>query len=125
MSRALICVAALTLAAPAYADASYFSAIEDLPMPPGFVEAGAASTFDAGGGRVVVVEAEGAADGAAVRDFYYEALPQLGWAVSPRTDGALVFQRGREELSFTLDRDDGRTRLGARLVTHPASTNAN
>jgi len=125
MSRALICTAALTMAAPAYADVAYFAAIDDPPMPPGFAEAGATSTFDAGGGRVLVAYAEGAGDGLAVRDFYYDALPQLGWAVSPRTDGVLVFQRGREELSFTLEQEGDRLRLGVRLLTHPAATNGN
>lgn len=124
MSRVLTCVATLTLASPASAEVGYFAAIEDLPMPPGFAEAGEASTFDAGEGRIVLAFAEGDLPGLAVRDFYYEVLPQLGWSASPQLDGALVFQRGRERLSFTLEDVDGRTRLGARLAVSPASMEA-
>jgi hypothetical protein len=115
--------AALIFAAPAFADAAYFGAIDDLPMPPGFVERDAAA-FDGADGRLVLAYAEGELAGLAVRDFYYDALPPLGWSVSPQTDGALVFQRGREELSFTVEQRDGRTHLGARLVVAPAAMDA-
>jgi hypothetical protein len=71
----------------------------------------------------VFVAAEGALTPLAVREFYYETLPQLGWSVSPQTDGALVFQRGREELSFTVETVNGRTHLGARLVVAAAPSN--
>jgi hypothetical protein len=123
MSRfALAFVAALT--APALAEAAYFSAIEDLPLPPGFTErASAGEGFGSESGRIVLLAAEGALTPLAVREFYYEALPQLGWSVSPQTDGTLVFQRGREELSFTVDSADGRTMLGVRLVVLPAPSN--
>lgn len=116
MSRAFFAAAAIAIAAPAYAEARFFAAIEDLPMPPGFAETGAASAFDGAEGRLVVAYAEGEASGLEVRDFYYETLPQLGWAVSPRNDGVLMFQRGRERLTFTLDQEGRRTRLGVRLA---------
>ncbi len=123
MSRfALAFVAALT--APALAEASYFASIEDLPLPPGFSErASAGEGFGSESGRIVLVAAEGELTPVAVRDFYYETLPQLGWSVSPQTDGALVFQRGREQLSFTVETANGRTRLGARLVVAAAPSN--
>lgn len=123
MSRAFFS-AAILLAAPAAAEAAYFSAIEDLPLPPGFTErASAGEGFGSESGRIVLLAAEGALTPLAVREFYYEALPQLGWSVSPQTDGTLVFQRGREELSFTVDSADGRTTLGVRLVVLPAPSN--
>lgn len=123
MSRfALAFVAALT--APALAEASYFAAIEDLPLPPGFTErASPGEGFGSDSGRIVLVAAEGALTPLAVRDFYYEALPQLGWSVSPQSDGTLVFQRGREQLSFTVETVNGRTHLGARLVVAAAPSN--
>jgi hypothetical protein len=123
MSRfALAFVVALT--APALAEAAYFSAIEDLPLPPGFSErASPGEGFGSESGRIVLVSAEGALTPLAVRDFYYEALPQLGWSVSPQTDGTLVFQRGREQLSFTVESANGRTQLGARLVVAAAPSN--
>jgi hypothetical protein len=113
-------IAALTLAAPAFAQAGYFAEIDDLPLPPGFAQLAPASIVEGPDGRLVVAYAEGRARGLAVREFYYEALPQLGWAVSPRDDGALSFVRGRERLSFTLVQNGERARLGVRLVTTPA-----
>jgi hypothetical protein len=123
MSRfALAFVVALT--APTIAEAAYFAAIEDLPLPPGFTErASPGEGFTSESGRIVLVAADGALTPLAVRDFYYETLPQLGWSVSPQTDGTLVFQRGREELSFTVETANGRTRLGARLVVAAAPSN--
>jgi hypothetical protein len=113
------------MAAPAYAESGYFDAIDDLPLPPGFAERTApAVSFATPSGRLVLAEAQGSASGQAVRAFYYEALPQLGWAVSPQSDGALVFQRGRERLIFTVESGNGRTRLSARLVVSPAATAA-
>jgi hypothetical protein len=123
MSRfALAFVVALT--APTIAEAAYFAAIEDLPLPPGFTErASPGEGFTSESGRIVLVAADGALTPLAVRDFYYETLPQLGWSVSPQTDGTLVFQRRREELSFTVETANGRTRLGARLVVAAAPSN--
>lgn len=123
MSRVLF-AAIFVCAASAHAQTAYFSAIEDLPLPPGFVEQEPAPGFAGHGGRIVLAFAEGDLPGLSVRDFYYEVLPQLGWSVSPRPDGALVFQRGRERLSFTVADIDGRTRLGARLAVLPASMDA-
>jgi len=123
MSRAAIfAVAAVVCATPASADVGYFAAIDDLPMPPGFAEGEAGGSFTSPGGRIVLASAEGRLEPMAVRDFYYEALPQLGWSASPQSDGSLVFVRGRERLSFTIERSDRRTRLGAQLVILPAST---
>ena len=124
MSRALAFTSVLLCAAPAFAEAAYFAAIEDLPLPPGFVERDAGAAFESLEGRLVLSYAKGEMSGLAVRDFYYGALPPLGWSLSPQPDGALVFQRGREELSFTVEQRDGRTRLGARLVVAPAAMDA-
>ena len=121
MSRALVFASALICAAPALADAVYFTAIEDLPLPPGFTERDAGAAFEGAEGRLVLADAVGELPGLAVRDFYYDALPALGWSVSPQSDGALVFRRDREELSITIEQRDGRTRLGARLVVAPAA----
>ncbi len=113
-----------TLAAPTLAEAAYFSTIEDLPLPPGFTErVSAGEGFGGESGRIVLVAADGALSPLAVRDFYYDALPQLGWSVSPQTDGTLVFQRGREQLSFTVETANGRTQIGARLVVAAAPSN--
>lgn len=124
MSRAFAITLVTALAPAALAEAAYFSTIEDLPLPPGFTErASAGEGFGSESGRIILVAAEGALTPVAVRDFYYEALPQLGWSVSPQMDGTLVFQRGREQLSFTVESANGRTILGARLVVAAAPSN--
>lgn len=123
MSRVVFALA-IICAAPAWAETRYFSELTDVPMPPGFVESDAAVGFDGAGGRLVVARAIGGPPVAAARDFYLESLPALGWALSPRPDGALVFQRGRERLSFTMRNENGRTHLSAELVVLPAPAGA-
>jgi hypothetical protein len=44
----------------------------------------------------------------------------LGWALSPRADGVLVFQRGRERLTINIRRDSGGSHVAADLVVLPA-----
>lgn len=95
-------LAALAIAAPASAQTQYFGEIDDLPMPEGFaIDGGAGALFAAGGARIVLAQARGAATPAAVREFYLSSLPALGWAFSPDPD-ALVFLRGRERLTLNI-----------------------
>lgn len=118
MSRVFLAlvVFAVALAAPAFAQTAYFSAADDLPLPPGFAESAPPAVFEAAEGRIVALSAEGPGEGLAIRDFYYAALPPLGWAIGQRDDGALEFRRGRERLTFTLERVGARWLLGAQLV---------
>lgn len=119
MSRAAF-LAMIACSAPALAETAYFAEIPDLPMPPGFTQSEPAASFESDQGRVIAAEAIGAGEMLAVRDFYYETLPQLGWGVS-EDDGAVVFLRGRERLTFTIRRDGELIRLGAQLVIRPAA----
>lgn len=115
MSR-LAFIIALLFAAPAFAQTAYFSALDDLPLPPGFSESAPPGLFEAPEGRILAMSAEGAGEGLAVRDFYYETLPALGWAPAQSADGALKFRRGRERLSFTLERVGARWLLGVQVI---------
>lgn len=124
MSR-FVFVAALLCAAPALAETRYFSEIGDLPLPMGFTEVEAATGFNSGQGRLVMVRAEGAGTLQAVRAFYLESLPALGWSFSPSSGGgALLFRRGREQLTLIASEFGARTRVTAQLVVQPASMNA-
>lgn len=91
-------------------------------MPPGFTEHGADARFDGVGGRLLILAAEGDMPVQAVRDFYYECLPQLGWAISPQTDETLVFQRGRERLTIAATRENDHLLLSVQLVVSQAAS---
>jgi hypothetical protein len=119
MSRAFV-IAALMLATPAFAETRYFAEIPDLPLPPGFTQQGTAISFENGEGRIISVAAEGGGEMLAVRDFYYDTLPQLGWGESVEGSAA-VFVRGRERLTFFIERDGDRIKLRAQLIIGAAS----
>ncbi len=123
--RALSIATAVLAAAPAYAEARFFAAIDDLPLAPGLVETSGGFAFEGAEGRIVDVRAAGAAAPDAVRGFYVETLPALGWSQNPTPEsGPLEFLRGRERLSLSIAGVAGHARLEARLVTRPASMSA-
>ena len=72
----------------------FVSTIEDLPLMPGIIEEEGGMVFDSARGRIVEAFATGPVSEAAVRAFYDETLPQLGW----RPLGAGAFQRENEIL---------------------------
>lgn len=74
--------------------AGFVSTIEDLPLMPGLIEEEGGMVFDSARGRIVEAFATGPVSEAAVRAFYDETLPQLGW----RPLGAGAFQRENEIL---------------------------
>ncbi len=121
MSRAVF-IAALVCAAPAAAETAYFAAASDVPLPNGFAESGEGWTMAVDGGQLTEMRAEGSRPAAAVRAFYVESLPALGWSFSPQANDDLVFLRGREQLLFSLSAPDaGVTLIRARLLVQPAS----
>lgn len=109
-------LAAALIAAPGHAETAYFVALDDVPLPPGFVELDAGAGFEAEAGLIVVALAVGPATDAEVRAFYLSALPPLGWALSPGEGATLTFARGRERLALSFSRDADGARLQARLV---------
>ena len=73
---------------------AFISTIEDLPLMPGLIEEAGGVVFDSPSGRIVEAFATGDVSEGAVRDFYSETLPQLGWR--PLAVG--VYQRENEIL---------------------------
>jgi len=74
--------------------AGFVSTIEDLPLMDGLIEEEGGMVFDSARGRIVEAFATGWVNEGAVRAFYDETLPQLGW----RPLGAGTFRRENEIL---------------------------
>lgn len=109
----LAAVLAAAMAAGAARAAEFFSSIEDLPLPAGFVELEADSmVFESPAGRIVTAVARGTGRADDVRAFYGGVLPPLGW--ERRT--ADRYQRDDEQLSFAFEPAGGALILRVRLV---------
>lgn len=94
-----LCVMALLTTTFALAADRFVSGIADLPLMPGLEEIdGSAMVFSKPQGRIVKVKAHGAITGGAVRAFYDQTLPQLGWR--PGTNGG--WQRENEVLRVEM-----------------------
>lgn len=106
MTVHLLKIAALTLAAflfaalPAEAaEADFVTGTGDLPLMAGLREvADGALVFEVAGGRIVEVAATGSLSAHAVRRFYGETLPQLGWTPA----GSDRYLREGEVLVFDI-----------------------
>ncbi len=116
--RTLITFAALAgilLTAAVSRGGEFIAGFEDIPVMPGMAVDGDASTaFDTRTGRIVEAYAAGDITDAAMRQFYQETLPQLGWA----RIGKLAFQREGEML--TLEVIDQGTPLTVRFRLSPS-----
>ena len=83
---------------------AYLAAVADLPLMPGLAEVPEAGlVFDQPSGRIVEAYAQGAVDRAAVRSFYLDTLPNLGW----RAKAEALFQRDGEELRLDMSGENG------------------
>ena len=96
---------ALGAAAGWAAEAQRFvGGLDELPLAPGLTESAGGVIFDKPGGRIVEVDATGAAgDAAAVRRFYRSVLPAFGWSAA----GDLEFVRGEEALAIEIGERNG------------------
>ena len=113
--------AVATSQSEAGAPAAFLSAIEDLPLPPGFSEQAPGGEFDGPFGRVLYAAAEGEAATEAITAYYERTLRQLGWSRRLGETG-LKFMRGRERLAIAADPlGQGRVRLRFVLLVQPAS----
>ena len=98
--------------------ADYLSALPDFPLMHGLSEQEETWViFDKPGGRIIEAVFGGEAPPAAVRDYYLEALPALGWQIESRADKGLIFTREEERLVLTFDRQGNKTLV--RLALEP------
>lgn len=89
------------VAGSASADSAYLADIDDLPLAEGLVEdPGARVVFDKPAGRIVEAVASGPVAARAVREFYAQTLPALGW----QAVAAGIWGRGGERLKIEIDR---------------------
>ncbi len=90
----------------------FLSVVDDLPLMAGLVEAGDGVQFESPQGRIVDVSATGNVDANALRDFYENALPHLGWAkIGPGT-----YRREGEILTITTGLPSGEPKNGLRAI---------
>ena len=88
----------------ARAAAGFLSIAEDVPLMPGLAESpDAATVFDKPSGRIAHTEAKGKVSAAAVRKFYADTLPQLGW----QNIGPEHYRRETEQLRLSVAGRDG------------------
>ncbi len=87
MWRLIACLLLLFGTVPSALATEYLSMIPDMPLPLGLAEeADKGAVFDAPTGRIATGYASGMIAAGAVRDFYHQTLPQLGWeTVTPGT----------------------------------------
>ena len=105
LRAALLCCALLLASAPLHAE-GFLDAVEDMPLMEGLVETGDGGiVFDKPAGRIVRSVAEGDVAPSAVRAFYIETLPQLGWTRAAEYEligGLLLFRRDGEQLEIQI-----------------------
>lgn len=103
----ILCLATLSGAAiPAWAGVVFLSALPDLPLMAGLTERTARGlVFDTTEGRVVETAATGLPPPEAIRRYYAESLPNLGWTPAPGRD--LAFRRAHETLTLRLSAQPG------------------
>lgn len=107
--------ASLGLAASVWAGSQFLSITEDVPLMPGLAEsAETATVFDKPAGRIATTEAVGPVTASAVKRFYVETLPQLGWQVLAPD----LFRREAERLRLSFSGRDG-TALTVRFELLP------
>lgn len=88
--------------------APFFEAVSDMPLMPGFTEQSEQTAiFDKPHGRIVKVEAVGAAPVKAAQQFYLKTLPNLGWNYT----GNKRFVRDGEEMVLDFVRVNAQTKI--------------
>ena len=98
-ARTFLAVWLVTAAAGAAAAGDFLDGFEDLPVMPGLKSVdGAGIVFDTPAGRIIEGYAAGAVTQDAVRRFYAETLPQLGW--KPLDNGEYHREGERLKIDF-------------------------
>ena len=99
-------IAALVASTNLSATDRFLRGINDLPLMPGLYEdLGASVVFDKPNGRIIVALARGTQSMEAIRNFYIQTLPQLGW----KNIRGGIFERRGERLILTINEENNTT----------------
>ncbi len=118
MSSLVLLVFSVGFVVPASA-VDFLRTIQDIPLPEGFAEHVETVEFDTPFGRIVETSAWGQGNAEETGYFFRESLPAFGWVF---VEEPLVFERREERLHINLGDEDGRVRVGFKLVVRPASS---
>lgn len=106
MATALLLAPPTITSAHAQTQTGYLDAVEDMPLMEGLSETGEGGiVFDKPTGRIVRAAAQGRVGPQAVRAFYIETLPALGWDRAPQLElfsDLLIFRREGERLEIQI-----------------------
>jgi hypothetical protein len=117
LARLLLPVLVLVLAAGTHAGGAFVPGTEDVPLMPGLAAVdGTELVFDKPQGRIVQAQARGRVKPEAVRRFYGETLPGLGWTEA----GPQRWQRESEALAIDIKGRDGAVTVGFTLTPRKA-----
>jgi hypothetical protein len=116
LARLLLPVLVLAAAAT-HAGGAFVPGTEDVPLMPGLAAVeGTDLVFDKPQGRIVEAQARGRVRPEAVRRFYGETLPGLGWTEA----GPQRWQRESEALAIDIKGRDGAVTVGFTLTPRKA-----
>ena len=88
------------------AETVYSSVVDDLPLMQGMIEKPDDTViFDKPGGRIIEFSAETSTAAEAVKSFYLQALPPLGW----KSSRASQFTRDNETLKIDFEKAGKKT----------------
>lgn len=98
----------------------FLTSMPDMPLMPGLAEdEDAFVVFDKPAGRFVETVFQGGTDPAAVREYYMNTLPPLGWKLMSATENArgdtLTFTREGERLVLVIGPAGSGATVGLRL----------
>lgn len=112
MLRRLALIMMLVMPATVALADDFVAGTEDVPLMPGLAPLdGSSLVFDKPQGRIVEAQAAGRVNRSAVRAFYAQTLPQLGWTAT----GANAWRREDEVLRLDFKGHDGDLTVGFTL----------
>lgn len=115
---------AMAMVDMAYGQATFLRGAPDVPIPAGATEMAASPvTLEGPAGRYTVSFVGAAVPWTDHMAFYRATLPELGWSLLEQSETALLFARGRDQLTirFVDNLEEGELVIVLELQSSPAS----